>query len=203
MTFDISSLETGDIILFRGHSWISYVLEWLGRSCYSHVGMIIKNPSFMDSSLPDGIYLLESGWNPLPDSEDHTLKYGVQLHLFSDILTQCAAHSVYVRRLHCERTASFYSRLDTIHKSIHNRPYDLNLWDWLCALYCLDIHSTLTPGATGNKGAFWCSALIAFVYDELGLINPICWTQVVPRDFSLWSKRLEFRCKVGIEEFIQ
>lgn len=66
MVFNLSSLETGDIILFRGNSWFSYALEWLGRSYYSHVGMIIKNPSFIDSALPDGIYILESGWEPFP-----------------------------------------------------------------------------------------------------------------------------------------
>lgn len=203
MVFNLSSLETGDIILFRGHSWLSYALEWLGRSYYSHVGMIIKNPSFMDSSLPDGIYLLESGWNPIPDSEDHKLKYGVQLHLFSDILGECESQSVYVRRVRCERNVSFYQRLDTIHKAIHNRPYDLNLWDWLRALYHLDIYTSIKPSKSATTTSFWCSALIAYVFEELGLINPICWTEVVPRDFSLWSSRLEFRCTVGGEELIQ
>ena len=202
MVFDLTSLETGDIILFRGNSWISYFLQWFGRSHYSHVGMIIKNPSFMDSSLPDGIYLLESGWNPIPDSEDHKLKMGVQLHLFSDILTQCTSHSVYVRRLRCERTASFYSRLDMIHKAIHNRPYDLNLIDWLRALYHLDIYQTLSPSSAATTKAFWCSSLIAYILEELGLINPVCWTEVVPRDFSE-SSRLEFRCKLEKEEWIQ
>ena len=203
MPFNISSLETGDIILFRGHSWLSYALEWLGRSYYSHVGMIIKNPSFMDPSLRDGIYLLESGWNPVPDSEDHKLKYGVQLHLLSDILKQCTSHSVYVRRVRCSRDTSFYTKLDTIHHAIRNRPYDLNIWDWLRALYCLDIGSDIKSNTTGNTHAFWCSALIAYVFEELGLIKPICWTEVVPRDFSLWSSRLKFECTVGGEELIQ
>jgi hypothetical protein len=203
MAFDLSTLETGDIILFRGNSWISYILEWLGRSYYSHVGMIVKNPSFMDSSLPDGIYLLESGWNSIPDSEDHQLKMGVQLHLLSDILKGCTDKSVYVRRVSCQRDVAFYSRLDTIHKAIHNRAYDLNIMDWLRALYHLDIYNDIKPSPHANSKAFWCSALVAYIFDELGLINPVCWTEVVPRDFSLWSSRLEFRCKISGEELIQ
>lgn len=203
MVFNLSSLETGDIVLFRGNSWLSYALEWLGRSYYSHVGMIIKNPSFMDASLPDGIYLLESGWEPTPDSEDHKHKFGVQLHLLSDVLNVSGAHSVYVRRVSCTRDVAFYNRLDTIHKAIYNRPYDLNIIDWLRALYHLDIYNDIKPSSTSTIKSFWCSALIAYVFDELGLINPVCWTEVVPRDFSLWSSRLEFRCKIGEEELIQ
>jgi len=51
----VNELETGDIILFRGNSWLSYVVEWFGKSPYSHVGIIIKNPSFMNCDLKDRI----------------------------------------------------------------------------------------------------------------------------------------------------
>lgn len=127
----------------------------------------------------------------------------MQLHLLSDVLDGSPSQSVYVRRVSCTRDVSFYKRLDTIHKAIYNRPYDLNIIDWLRALYHLDIYSDIKPSSTATTRSFWCSALIAYVFEELGLINPICWTEVVPRDFSLWSSRLEFRCKIGGEELIQ
>ena len=203
MAFDLSTLDTGDIILFRGSSWLSYLLEWIGRSRYSHVGMIIKDPAFIDSSLPNGIYLLESGWNPIPDSEDHVLKSGVQLHLFSDLLKECPTSSVYVRRITCERNHSFYEKIDTIHQTIHNRPYDMNLFDWIRAAYHLDIDGSIAPSSSATTKRFWCSALVAYVFDKLDLIEPVNWSVVTPRDFSLWSSRLSFHCTIGNEEVVQ
>ena len=199
----MDTLETGDIILFRGNSWISYFLEWIGRSRYSHVGMIIKNPSFINDSLKDGIYLLESGWNAIPDSEEHIIKSGVQLHLLSDILQNCDPGSVYVRRISCTRNHTFYEKLDIIHQTIHNRPYDMNLWDWIRAAYHLDIDGSIAPSSSATTTQFWCSALIAYIFDKLELIEPVNWSVVTPRDFSLWSIRLQFRCTIGKEELIK
>jgi cell wall-associated NlpC family hydrolase len=45
---DNKSLETGDIILFRGTGIIATILEYFGKSKYSHVGMILKNPKFLN-----------------------------------------------------------------------------------------------------------------------------------------------------------
>ena len=199
----MDTLETGDIILFRGNSWISYFLEWIGRSRYSHVGMIIKNPSFINDSLKDGIYLLESGWNAIPDSEEHIIKSGVQLHLLSDILQNCDPGSVYVRCISCTRNHTFYEKLDIIHQTIHNRPYDMNLWDWIRAAYHLDIDGSIAPSSSATTTQFWCSALIAYIFDKLELIEPVNWSVVTPRDFSLWSIRLQFRCTIGKEELIK
>ena len=200
----LDTLETGDVILFSGNSWISYIVEWFGRSPYSHVGMIIKNPSFINTTLQDGIYLLESGFNSIPDSEDHLYKVGVQIHLLSDILEKCQPGSVYVRRISCKRDSFFYEKLDNIHKTIHNRPYDMNLWDWLKASYHLDIDGDISiqQNEPQTTDRFWCSALIAYVFDKLDLIEPVNWTIVTPRDFS-YSTRIHFRCEIGKEELIK
>jgi hypothetical protein len=50
---------------------------------------------------------------------------------------------------------------------------------------------------------FWCSALVAYVFDQLDLIEPVNWSVVTPRDFSLWSSRLSFRCSIRSEELVQ
>ena len=48
-----ASLQTGDIILFRGTSFISCMLEYFGRSRYSHVGIIVRNPKFINPGIED------------------------------------------------------------------------------------------------------------------------------------------------------
>jgi len=100
----------------------------------------------------------------------------------------------------CERDHSFYEKLDNIHKTIHNRPYDMNIWDWLKAYYSTSIEPSSTSISTTSR--FWCSALVAYIFEKLDLIDPVDWTIVAPRDFSS-STRIHFRCTVGNEELLK
>ena len=192
-------LQTGDLVLFRGNSWISMLLHWFGRSSYSHVGMIVRNPSFLDPNLDDGVYLLESGRNSFPDAENHQEKTGVQLNLLSDVLSECTNHSVVVRKVDCLRDVSFYQRLADLHKRIHNKPYDVNPWDWLWAEYNLFYPLSIDEQYRKDQ-SFWCSALVAYLYDQLELIDPVNWTLISPREFSERGVQLRFRCVVHKEE---
>jgi hypothetical protein len=191
-------LQTGDIILFQGRSFISYVLEYFGRSPYSHVGMIVRNPSFLNPMLEDGIYLLESGWNPIPDVETGQTKIGVQLHFLEDILKECPPNTVYVRKVECQRDPAFYETLQTIHQTVQNIPYDLNPWDWLMGLYSMKHTLPLEPSYQ-RTDRFWCSALLAYIFDKLQLIQPVNWTLIAPREFGDRGTLLSFRCNVAKE----
>lgn len=197
---DEIQLETGDLLLFRGTSWISWLVEWFGVSRYSHVGIIIKNPKFLNPELEDGVYLLESSWNNTPDAEDHQYKIGVQLHLLEDVLKECTKGSVQVRHVHCERNEAFYNTLRAVHTEIHGKPYDLNPMDWLCAKY--NIACPIAVNARfQTKKSFWCSALVSYVFCELGLVQKeINWSLMAPREFSSKEgKQIQFQCRVDQE----
>jgi hypothetical protein len=196
-------MQTGDLILFRGTSWISKLVEWVGISKYSHIGIIIKNPKFLNPELEDGIYLLESSWNDTPDVEDKEFKVGVQLHFLEDVLKEYPKGSIDVRHIQCERNDSFFTKLIEIHKEIHNKPYDLNPCDWLCARY--NIACPFPPNAYfQTKKSFWCSALVSYIFCELGLINKeINWTLMAPREFSSdEGKLIQFQCTVEKEKLL-
>ena len=47
----IDELETGDIILFSGNYFLSYIVEYFTKSIYSHVGVVLKNPNLGDAKL--------------------------------------------------------------------------------------------------------------------------------------------------------
>ena len=70
--------ETGDILLFNSRGWLSWLIEWGQTSKYSHVGIIVKDPVFLN---PDwkGVYLLQSGYENTPDKQSNTRLLGVQL----------------------------------------------------------------------------------------------------------------------------
>jgi len=196
-----ASLETGDLLLFRGTGWISWFVEWAGVSKYSHVGMVVKNPKFLDPTLEDGTYILESSWNNTPDVEDHQMKMGVQLHLLEDVLKEYPKGSVLVRKVKCERNDVFYDAFSKIHKEIHNKPYDLSPWDWLCAKYNMIRPLPPNPAYKTTK-RFWCSALVSYLCCQLGIMDMnVNWSLVAPREFSSdEAKWVRFLCPVEKEQ---
>ena len=62
----MTDLKTGDLILFCGKDtgWLKYfseMIKYTSHSNYSHVGMILKDPTFIHPTLK-GTYVWESGW---------------------------------------------------------------------------------------------------------------------------------------------
>ena len=200
---DESLLDTGDILLFKGTNWLSRVIEYFGVSRYSHVGIVVKNPKFLNEELEDGLYILESSVNDTPDSEDHLYKVGVQIHRLEDVLKEFTPGSVFVRHIDIERDETFYKKLSIIHKEIHNKPYDLDINDWLFAKINLIFPLPIDTDFRKTK-SFWCSALASYVYCELGWIeNDINWTIITPREFSSdEGKMITFKCKIDCEKLI-
>lgn len=197
------SLETGDIILFRGTGIIATFLEYFGKSKYSHVGIILKNPKFLNEKLEDGIYILESSYNNTPDAEDNKLKLGVQIHRLDDIIPEFGKNSAYIRKVNCVRDEKFYEKLSNIHKEIHNKPYDLNVFDWISAKYNLDKEINPNPLYKQTR-EFWCSALVSYIFYELGMIKQdINWTLMAPREFSSdEGKYITFLCDIEKEKLL-
>jgi hypothetical protein len=200
---DEADLQTGDLLLFRGTSWLSWFVEWVGVSKYSHVGIVVKNPKFLNPKLEDGTYILESSWNNTPDAEDHQMKMGVQLHLLDEVLAEYPKGSVLVRKITCERNDIFYETFAKLHTKIHNKPYDVNPWDWLCAKYNMICPLPSDPAYKTTK-RFWCSALVSYLFCELGIIDQkLNWSLVAPREFSSDEARwVRFLCPIEKEKIL-
>lgn len=200
---DEVDLQTGDLLLFRGTSWVSWLVEWFGVSRYSHVGIVVKNPVFLGLDLEDGTYILESSWNNTPDAEDHQMKFGVQLHLLDDVLKEYSKGSVMTRKVNCERNDAFYQKLTELHKEIHDKPYDTTPWDWLCAKYNMICPLPSDPAYKTTK-RFWCSALVSYLYCQLGIMEKdVNWSLVAPREFSSTeSKWVRFLCPIDKEKIL-
>jgi cell wall-associated NlpC family hydrolase len=173
-------LQTGDLLLFRGSSWLSLLLEYAGQSKYSHVGMILKNPRFIHESLEDGLYLWDASYSYTPEVENHDIRYGVQIHKLDDILPLYKDHSIYVRKVTADRNQAFEQQIKSIHEEVHAKPYNLNIMDWIAA--ALHINHSFSWWKQTHR--FWCSSLIAFIYHRLGWISEVNWSLVAPREFS-------------------
>lgn len=182
---NIDELETGDIVLFSGNYFLSHIVEYFTNSIYSHVGVILKNPNLGDATFK-GIYLLESEREDTPDPENNRIKKGVQIINLEEKIKKYKGR-IYVRKLHCTRDKKFYEKIIQIHSAVHNIPYDLHPIDWIKAYYQLDI------GNTQKQNTYWCSALVSYVYVELGFLDKnLPWTLLSPQDLSSSSNKLKF-----------
>ena len=198
--------DTGDILLYeRVYSWKSpkdwilnimdFVIGKFTKSKYIHTAMIVKNPSW-NSNLK-GIYIIESNWENVPDAENHEIKCGVELIPIQTALSDVTEH-IYWRRLHCERNETFLQAMNDTQSIVHNRPYDFIITDWLKAAFNIDI------GNTHRKKTFWCSALVAYFYHQLDLLENenIPWSIISPMELGTEypSKSLIFKnCTVDVE----
>ena len=81
---DIKNLKTGDILLVSSHlSWnpisvFGLLIEWFTGRPYSHIGMILKDPTWIKPEMT-GLYLWESSWHGTRDPQDDKIKLGVQI----------------------------------------------------------------------------------------------------------------------------
>ena len=74
----IDCLETGDVLLFHDKSYSLWkplslfgkLIEYFTQSSYSHVGLILKNPTWIDDKL-NGVYLWQSSYEGTPDPQDN------------------------------------------------------------------------------------------------------------------------------------
>ena len=174
-------MQTGDLVLCarkRGLHVFSSAVDWATGSQYSHVGMILVDPTFIHSYLR-GTYVWQSTSTKVPNAESpHTHVFGVQLTPFSECVRANPDYTFYVRRL--ERGADVFNPkvLRRIHTTVHERPYDVCPKHWCAAA----LHR---GGDAGAPDSFWCSALVAYVLVELGVLpRKTNWRLVRPVDLS-------------------
>ena len=174
---DTSQFQTGDILLFHHKNNFSSltkgifsiftdIIMWWTKSKYSHCAIVVRDPNFLGEE-KKGLYVLESSYENFEDCEDGEYKLGCELEEFDKVVGdyQKNGGSVYWRRLNCDRNEQFYENLSEAHSVLHNRPYDINLIDWVKAAFQIE------KGNNQNKKRFWCSALVAFVYVKFGFLK--------------------------------
>ncbi len=175
----MEDLNTGDILLFHGEGyWFSYLVEWITWSKYSHVAMVVKDPTYLDESLK-GIYMIESGMEKFPDAVRHRIVEGVQIVDLAEVLKSYDG-TVYVRKLTVEdgTRRNFDKILCDTWAKIKDAPYDENLWDLIRTAF--DINS----GNNCRTNSFVCSALVCFLYEQMKLFSvQIKWDLITPNYF--------------------
>jgi hypothetical protein len=186
------NLKTGDIILcddleYKNWGLLSWFIKFMSKSDFSHIGMIVKDPDFIDPPLK-GTYIWMSGTSNVPDSEDNTMKFGVQFVPYDEYVTTYGG-KLYIRKLHCWKYDELFTteRLKKIHQVVYDKPYDLVITDWIEA-YC---KKDPNPQKTNR---FVCSAFIGYIYTQLTLLpQDTDWSILYPSYFSSENTQLRLR----------
>lgn len=203
--FEQLNLQTGDILLFSSHySFIDIILKFFTFSRFTHIGIILKDPIYINENLT-GYYLLHSGFETEPDAEDHKRKYGVQItdlnFIFKEALEKNTAR-LFVRKLKAERDDAFHAKIKDIHDKVYNKPYDIHPLDWIIAELELQTNDELPLIHGHHKDRFWCSALVAYAYVQLDYLDKhIPWSFIAPNQFSSNDKhKLSFHCELDNDQ---
>ena len=177
------NLNTGDILLFDyegGGSMgiFSWLIKKATKSNITHVGMVLKDPVFINPSLK-GYYVWESGWEGTPDPQDGKVKFGVQITPFEEIFQNYKKKNgkIYVRRVTCPINLFTTEKLLQIHEIVYDKIYDIIPRDWIESVFRRDDN----PQKTSR---FWCSALVGYIYTQCGCLHPgTDWSMIRPSDF--------------------
>ena len=194
------SFKTGDLLLCDGNSngflgFFGNLIKYFTSSNYSHIAMIIVNPSFIDPNLK-GTFVWESGWEGTPDPQDGKIKLGVQITPISKFLKEYTGGRVYLRKILCADNVFNDTELKRIHDIVYEKPYDIVPKDWIEAYFHKDEHPQKTD-------RFWCSALIGYIYTKLNLLPfNTDWSILRPSDFSEKSGELKFKNCIMCDEVL-
>ena len=177
----LENFETGDILLFHGiNFWFSYLVEWGTWSQFSHVGIVLKNPTYIDSSLK-GYYMLEAGEEKFPDAVYHKIEFGVQIVDLKKVMKMYEGQ-IFHRSLKVEDVEiieKIPNKLGELWGKIKNLPYDDSPFD------LLRVEFQIQTGDMKRTNTFFCSALTTFIYEQLDLMDiQLLWDMVKPQDFD-------------------
>jgi hypothetical protein len=201
---NIKNLKTGDVLLFSGTSYISDAIKYCSKSNYSHVGIVLKDCTYIDPTMM-GTYFIESDFDTIPDVEEDTVKFGVMVHTLEHVLRRSKLDNtkIFIRKLVNFDTESdqVKKRISDIYLKYRDIPYDINPTDWLLAKEACDstsveeftIKNKISQSEIHKKSALWCSAFVGLFYTKLGVLAKTTpWALLSPKSFSFISEDLVF-----------
>jgi len=169
-----SQLDTGDLIFFSGLSRASRSIQWVTRSRWSHIGLVVRFTEW------DQVVLWES--TPVNDVKDvfsGRETVGVQCVFLSERLKRFPGGAA-LRQLRVQRTQQMLEALRDFRADMRGRPYETSTIELALAAY---------DGPFGRNeedlSSIFCSELVAEAYQRMGLLDPgMAANEYTPADFS-------------------
>lgn len=176
-------METGDLLLFSNKtSFWSQTIKWFTQSPYSHVGMVVRSPTWIRPDLT-GTYLFES---TLSNANSININPRNVVLRDLDSVIKLYQGDVYLRKLNTNRDEQFHKKFKQAFYDAHNKPYNMNPVDWIGTFF--DIHNIDNMADISDYKQvqrFFCSALVAWIYIQIGCLAwSTDWLITRPCDFA-------------------
>lgn len=198
----IDMFDTGDIILFSERTYVpSRLLEWFTDTKYTHIGLILKDPVYIDPKMK-GCFILEvTRMNTLQDAGDTKIIFDVHTRKIEDVYRQYDG-AIYWRKLNAERDEKFYQSLIEVFETLQFNTLDTSMLDWIETIFNIKIDEV------PSTDKFFCSILVSYIYYRLGILDSSTLpTIITPRDFgteNVTNRRIEFiNCSIDIEVLLK
>jgi hypothetical protein len=165
----IATAATGDVWLFRGHTFADRAIQAVTNSPVNHVGMIVA----LDD-LPPLLWHAELG-RSLPDVWTGKRQRGVQLHMLADAVRTWGeryGQRAWTRPLEGEIRREHEDRLMKVIERFDGRPFPTTLGlarSWLTGRF---------RRRESSREAIYCAELVATTYQQMGLLprrRPASW----------------------------
>lgn len=182
----LKDCDTGDIILFDGYGVFPEIIKEATNSCWTHVGIIIKNPDYIKGH-EKGIYLYNADGSFEKDIETDTNIVGIQLVDLEKKLLNYKGEIYYRKLITNISKAEINSVLKFIHIAEYHKYYDWLPYDWLGAFLALHKYNRLSKFFANPQhlDKMFCSALVAYIYTELELLPKNTeWSFIPPSYFA-------------------
>jgi hypothetical protein len=165
-------MNTGDLVFFRQQGWLPVIGELLGRSSYSHVGMVIVNP-------PEkyGVHLLHTYYNYEEE------RYDIRLDPLSEFTQNEFPNAlIEVRKAVVTRDQFFLGRVDQMLQILPNLK-ETNLLEWIA--HQVDSEFLGSQRLYHNTHRYWCSCFVFYLCYYLGWVQTEHdWSMLSPQYLS-------------------
>lgn len=159
----INELNTGDIILFHNiTTFFGCCIQLCTNSKFSHIGIILKDATYIDDKLK-GLYVLHSSaLEPQTDVISNKMIKGVQITKLNNLISCYGKNNIKIRKLHLFKPLDT-NKLKKVYFDIKDKPYDFNPKHWILAELGYRNKST--------DEMFWCSALVGYIFKSMGWLD--------------------------------
>ena len=122
--------------------------------------------------------------------QDNKKKIGVQITPFVELYEKYkkTGSKIYIRKIGDNNNITD-EKLKQIHDVVYDKPYDINVFDWILAFFRRDVFPQKTD-------RFWCSALVGYIFTMIGVLKKDTdWSIMYPSDFALDGENLNYENK--------
>jgi hypothetical protein len=170
-------MQTGDIILFNSVTPCACMVSLGTCSKWNHVGIILN-----DYENFKGIHVLECGLELIPDVYGNKLPLGVQIQKLENIREFYPR--MYYRHLKINRNDEFMKNIKYLISTIENASYDFTISSWKELTESVILGKNEEIKEIENNTQFVCSAMVAYIFNKLGLIKFANWKTITPEFFA-------------------